>query len=52
MPKARTDKRENRERSANLRQDRCCEVESLIDAIGRKAEKGLGTMKLSQKTCL
>ena len=32
---------DNRERSANLRQDRCCEAEPLVRAIGRKAEKAI-----------
>ena len=44
--------RENRERSANLRQDRCCEAEPWAIAIDPWIEKGPGAMKPSQKTCL
>ena len=43
---------ENRERSASLRQDRCCEAEPKAMTIDRRIEKGPGAMKPSQKTCL
>ena len=52
IDRPRAGERENRERSAILRQDRCCEVERGATGHWRKPRRQPRAMKLSQKTCL